>query len=134
MYATAMEPIHPEPQAADRPPGADAPPVIPLPPVLDTPAVVLVGLLLGQGCDVVLDGSSVHAVELEGADALARLLDRLARTGGRSVLRGASPAVRARLAGHELSAFLAAAGVGERDEAVLTCPFLEGTGFSPSPR
>jgi hypothetical protein len=134
MYATAMEPIPSEPPAADWPPGADAPPVIPLPPVLDTPAVVLVGLLLGRGCDVVLDGSSVHTVELEGAEALARLLDRLARTGGRSVLRGASPAVRARLAGIAPRAFVTAPDIGERDEAVLTCPFLEGTGFRPSPR
>jgi anti-anti-sigma regulatory factor len=127
-------PIPPQPPLASWLPGADAAPVIPIPPVLDTPAVVLVGILLGQGCDVVLDGSSVHTVEPEAADALARLLDRLVRTGGRVVLHGVSPVVRGRLAGHELSAFIAAPGVVARDEAVLTCPFLEGTGFRPSPR
>jgi hypothetical protein len=134
MYATAMEPIAHQPTALDCPPDVDGSPVIPLPPVLDTPAVVLVGMLMGYGCDVVLDASSVHTVEMEAADGLARLLDRRVRTGGRVVLRGASPAVRVRLAQHALRAFMAAPDLVERDEAALTCTFLDATGFLPSPR
>lgn len=104
--------------------------IIPLPVVVDTPSVVLASLLMGRGGPMVLDASAVREVQAGAADVLAHLLER---ADGVRIHR-ASAALRRRLAGHPLAAYLSADPLPGDDDLLFICPDRETDGFVPSGR
>ncbi|HEX2202522.1 MAG TPA: STAS domain-containing protein [Longimicrobium sp.] len=112
--------------------GAEAEDVLPLPELLDTPAVVLAGLLAGHGRPVVLDASAVREVQATALPLLETLLRETRDAGLPARIVGAPPALRRRLEGHPLAAYL---GAGAPDEdALFVCPDRDDLGFQPSYR
>ena len=106
--------------------------VLPLPALLDTPAVVLAGFLAGHGRPVLLDGAAVREVQATALPLLETLLREARDAGLPARIVGASSALRRRLEGHPLAAYLGGGAADE--EALFVCPDRDEVGFQPSLR
>ena len=120
------------PDTLDRPTTLAPDELLPLPPVVDTPAVVLAGLLAGSGRPVVLDAARVREVRPTAAPLLEALLRSARDAGLPARIVHASAALRRRLHGHPLAAWLAPEPLD--DESLFVCPDRDELGFAPSLR
>jgi len=101
-----------------------------LPEVVDAAAVVLLGLLAGNGRPVVLDARRVREIEPNAAPLLLALLRATRAVGYEARITAGSP--RLRRANPELAPFFDTSPAGE--DLLFLAPDLDEAGFAPSAR